>query len=287
MRKTLRLCLLISVTTILTASAGTFTANFNSGPPAGASLYGNAFVDTTGGPDNSGCLKMTTNAVSQTAGFIINDLDSGAAISAFTATFQLVLGGGTAIPADGFSFNYAGDLPDGTITEEGAGTGLTVEFDTFQNSASNLIGIDVKWGGIELATNVMTTNALCTWPKYANVSIQLTNGLLNVNYNGTNIFTNLVLAGYVPTSGRFGLGSRTGAEDENCWLDNLSINTTPILHPVVLADSPTGTNASPTPLITVQLWDGSLSQVDQSTIQMKLDGTNAPSPSITQSNALT
>ena len=55
----------------------------------------------------------------------------------------------------------------------------------------------------------------------------------------------------------------------------------------MLADSPTGTNVVPNPLITVQLWDGSLSQVDQSTIQMMLDGTNVPSPTITESNALT
>src|ERR1035437_2770069 len=118
MRNPFCLCLLISLTAVLTASAGTSTANFTPGPPAGASLYGSAFVDTTGGPDGSGCLKMTTNAVSQTAGFIINDLDSGAAINAFTATFQLVLGSANATPADGFSFNYAGDVPDGTIRSE-------------------------------------------------------------------------------------------------------------------------------------------------------------------------
>ena len=288
MRKPSCLCLLVSLTAVLTASAGTFTANFNSGLPANTAVYGNAFVDTTGGPDNSGCLKMTTNAVNQTAGFIINDLESGAAIDAFTATFQLVLGSASGTPADGFSFNYAGDVPDSTIDEEGVPTtGLTVEFDTFTNNAtSDLLGIDVKWNGTEIATHPMTPAALCTWPNYASVLIQLTtNGTLNLNYNGINLYTNLVINGFVPTAGRFGLGARTGTSTENCFVDNLSINTTPVLHPIVLSHSPTGANVSPTPVITVNLWDGSLSQVDQTTIQMMLDGTNVTS-TVTQSNSM-
>ena len=289
MRKSLLPSLLISLTTTLAAYAGTFTTDFNSGLPAGAAVYGSALVDTIGGVGNSGCLKMTSNAASQTAGFIINDLESGAAIDAFTATFQIVLGSASGTPADGFSFNYAGDVPDGTIDEEGAPvtSGLTVEFDTFTNNATtDLLGIDVKWNGTEIATHPMTPAALCTWPNYASVLIQLTtNGTLNLNYNGINLYTNLVISGFVPTAGRFGLGARTGTSTENCFVDNLSINTTPVLHPIVLSHSPTGANVSPTPVITVNLWDGSLSQVDQSTIQMKLDGTNVTS-TVTQNNAM-
>ena len=119
MRNPYCLALLVSLSAVLTASAGTFTNSFNSGLPANTAVYGSALVDTTGGPDGSGCLKMTGNAASESAGFILNDLDSGAAINAFTATFKLVLGGGTAVPADGFSFNYSGDVPNSTIDEEG------------------------------------------------------------------------------------------------------------------------------------------------------------------------
>ena len=287
-------CLLVSLSAVLTASAGTFTTDFNSGLPANTAVYGNAFVDTTGGFTNSGCLKMTTAALSQTAGFILNNLDPtpgpvypSTAINAFTATFKLALGGGTVPPADGFSFNYSGDVPDGTIDEEGVPTtGLTVEFHTFANTASG-IGIDVRWNGAFVTTYAMTTNTLCTWPAYTNVFIQLTtNGMLNVNYGTNVIYTNLVIPGFVPVAGRFGLGARTGGDDENCWLDNLSITTTPLPYPTVLSDTPTGANVRPDPLITVQLWDGSLSQVDQSTIQMKLDGTNVAA-TVTQSNMLT
>ena len=196
-------------------------------------------------------------------------------------------GGGTATPADGFSFNFAGNIPGGTMDETGApSTGLTIEFHTYTNTTSG-IGIHILWNGAILATNLMPVASLVTGT-YTNVVIQLTtNGLVNVSYGNAIIYTNRALPGFEPMAGQFGLGARCGSDDENCWLDNLSINTTPILHPVVLADSPTGTNVVPNPLITVQLWDGSLSQVDQSTIQMMLDGTNVPSPTITESNALT
>ena len=233
---------------------------------------------------------MTTNAVNQNAGFVLDDLDAGVSVNAFTATFQLLLGGpgGTTTLADGFSFNYSGDMPDGTLDETGVpSTGLTVEFHTFHFNTTSGIGIHVLWSGAIIATHLMPVASLVTGT-YTNVVIQLvTNGTLNVTYGTNVIYTNLVIPGFVPVAGRFGLGARTGADYENCWVDNLSISTTPILHPVVLADSPTGANASPTPLITVELWDGSLSQVNSSTIQMKLDGTNVPAPTITQSNALT
>src|ERR1035441_7141518 len=104
MRKTLLPSLLISLTATLAAYAGTFITDFNSGLPAATAVSGSALVDTIGGVGNSGCLKMTTNALSQSAGFTINDLEAGAAINAFTATFQLVLGSASGTPADGFSF---------------------------------------------------------------------------------------------------------------------------------------------------------------------------------------
>ena len=273
MRNPFCLCLLISLTAVLTASAGTFSTDFNSGVPAGASLYGSALVDTTGGPDGSGCLKMTSAVASASAGFVIDNFDNGGAITAFTAAFQLVMGGGTATPADGFSFNFAPDLPDGAISEEGAGTGLTVEFDTYQNSTSDLIGIDVKWKGNEIATHPTNVNFICTWPTYTNVVIVLTNGALTVKMGTSTIYSNLALSGFSPMVGRFGLGARCGASDENCWLDNLTITTTPVTRPFVWSDSPTGTNIAPAPTISVVLCDGSSAQVDQTSVQVTLNGT--------------
>src|SRR5437660_9397062 len=89
-----------------TAKAGTFTANFNDGAtPAGTTLYGNAVIETTEGVTNSGCLKLTKAVANQTGSFVINDLDAGAPIASFTASFKALIGGGSG--ADGFSFNFA------------------------------------------------------------------------------------------------------------------------------------------------------------------------------------
>jgi hypothetical protein len=272
MRKILRPCLLVSLATVLTASAGTFSTDFNSGQPAGTSLYGSAVVNSTGGPDGSGCLQMTTGAASQSAGFVINNFDNGGAISNFQATFQLVFSyGDTGTPADGFSFNFANNVPAGTMDETGSpATGLTIEFHTFTNTTSG-IGIHTLWKGAIIATNYMALTNLIT-TNYVNVVIKLTNGTVYVGYGNKVIYTNLALPNFQPMD-QFGLGARCGADDENCWLDNLSITTTPVTEPFVYSDSPTGTNVVPTSSINVVLCDGSSSPVNQSTIQMYYNGT--------------
>ncbi len=288
MNAKVRLSLLVSLSSVLSLCAGTFTNSFDAGQPPATAIYGDVFVDGTGGPDNSGCLKMTTApGLNQNAGFIMDDLDAGATIKSFTARFQLVLGGGSATPADGFSFNFAGDLPDGTMLEDGAGSGIRVEFDTYLNAAPDEIGIDVWWKGAIIATHPMVMTDLATWPSYAAVLIQLTtNGTLNVSYNGTNIYTNLVLSGFVPMQGRFGFGSRTGGADENCWLDNLGITTSPLLLPYVLSSTPTGAGIRPDPLITVELHDGSSAALNPGSVQMKLNGASV-TPTLTPNGLVT
>ena len=282
---------------VLSLSAGTFTNDFDSGPPPGTYLYSTtAYYDSSGGLDGSGCLKMTTGVVNENTGFILDDLDFSAQIHGFTANFQIMLGGGnTAVPADGFSFNFGNDVPDGTISEEGAGTSLTVAFDTYQNGASDLIGIDLKWRGAEIATFPMNVSNLVTWPTYVPVTIQMTSSTANATYtdgnvtvvfNGTNIYTNVTLAGFLPLQGRFGLGARTGGSDENCWLENLGITTVPVTLPYVQSFAPTGPNVRPDPVITVELYDAFAAQVDSSTITMKVNGATV-TPTITLSSPLT
>src|SRR6266478_2520793 len=63
----------------LAAQAGTFFTDFNSGQPAATSLYGTAFIDTSGGVGDSGVLKLTqAYAYGSQGSFRINDLDGGA-----------------------------------------------------------------------------------------------------------------------------------------------------------------------------------------------------------------
>jgi len=216
MTNPLRYCLLITLTSVLSLQAGTFTNSFNSGLPAGTAVYGNAVVLSTGGVDG-GCLQLTTNATSQTAGYLISDLDPGGKIGSFTADFQVALGGGTNTPADGFSFNFGSDLPSAAITEEGSGTNLTVSFDTRANTAPDAIGIDVRWKGSTFATYPMTISQLTNYPTYVPVSIQLkTDGTLSVTFNGSPIYTDLALTNFEPMAGRFGQGQRVRSPYSEC-----------------------------------------------------------------------
>src|SRR5437867_12958571 len=70
--------------------AATFFSDFNSGLPAGSAVFGNSIVAATGGYSNSGCLKLTTNAVCQTAGLVITyDLDFSIPVVRFTLSYSV------------------------------------------------------------------------------------------------------------------------------------------------------------------------------------------------------
>ncbi|HEY5481997.1 MAG TPA: hypothetical protein VIL39_10980, partial [Verrucomicrobiae bacterium] len=140
---------LAAIGSLASAQAGSFFADFNDGlVPANATAYGNANVQGSGGYTNSGFLELTPAIGSQNAGFILNDLDAGVPVVSFTASYKCLIGGGGYNGADGMSFNFASDLPAGTISQEGAGTGLTVEFDTFDNGLPDTApSIDVMVGG--------------------------------------------------------------------------------------------------------------------------------------------
>ena len=141
----------------LSASAGTFTADFNSGQPAATSIYGNAHILSSGGFTNSGCLQLATNLTAQNGSFVISNFDGGLPTVAFTARFKALIGGGTG--ADGMVFAFANNLPAGTfgagIPDESAGTGLMVEFDTFSN-ANDVVGISLWSGGGKLQDQPFT-----------------------------------------------------------------------------------------------------------------------------------
>src|SRR4030095_13360797 len=115
------------------ALAGSFSNDFNNGLPANTAVFGNAVVETTGGAGNSGVLKLTKSINSQSSSFIIEDFDAGAPIYGFDLSCKVRVGGGGPTPADGFSINFASDLPDGTFGEDGAGSGITFAFDIYDN----------------------------------------------------------------------------------------------------------------------------------------------------------
>jgi hypothetical protein len=269
--------------------AGSFFSDFNSGLATNAGIYGNATIAASGGYTNSGCLKLANAVNSQNGGFIItNDLDNGTAIVGFTARFKLLIGAGNG--ADGFSFNFAPDLPLGTIPAEGAGHGLTIEFDTYNNGAPDTApAIDVKVGGAESVPSTFY-HGLRTGT-FVDVVIQLNpDNTLSVAYDGTYIYSNLNLTtyGYAPAAGSlFGLGAATGGLNDNHWVDNLSITTQTSPAAFVSTFGPQGRRVAPNDAvgfapnsaIDIVLTDD-VTQVNTNSISLTLDGVSV-SASIT------
>ena len=138
--------------------------NFNTGQvPAGTQVVGAGtdangsaflpFVESTGGVDNSGALRLVIALNGLSGTFLIPPAFGGAELSGFTAAFDVRVGGGTDTPADGFSFNFASDLPAtaGGDVEDGMGTGLSIDFDIYKNDneASPTIAVEYKAAIIE------------------------------------------------------------------------------------------------------------------------------------------
>ncbi len=160
------ICILSVVVLLLlhpTAFGGEFIMDFDSDPAAlGAEFLGTSEWRPDGGVNGSGYLSVTDNYNSQIGAIIFPDLDNGEPVTAFSISADLRVGGGTAPPADGFSFNFVRPddplldpddlgldiaLLDGRgngwaeipphpglyLPEEGSQTGLGIMFDTYQN----------------------------------------------------------------------------------------------------------------------------------------------------------
>jgi hypothetical protein len=288
---------------LASTQAGTFFSDFNSGVPAGMTLSGTAIVQSNGGFTNSGYLELTTTSAGGDAAMLLGDLDASTPVVSFTARFKVTLGNSLGYPADGMSFNFAPDLPPGTYpqtpvgtttigAEEGAGTGYTIEFDTYNNGSPDTApAIDVKVGapdhstydGGEFAEAI--DGGLTPVPEaFVDCVIQLNpNNTLTVCYDGVYVYSNLDLSasGYTPVAAsQFGIAARCGGIKEDCWIDDLSIVTYTNGTPFVNSFLPQGRVVATNSTIDIVLTDNT-TQVKTNTIVLKLDGTTV-SPAITQ-----
>ncbi len=211
------------------ARAGSFTADFNSGTvPAGSSVYQNAVVEATGGVGDSGALKLTKAINGQVGGFVVEDLDAGANVNSLDVTFDVRCGGGSATPADGWSFCVGPDLPATGWGEEGPTTaGLVVAFDIYDNGGGEAPAITLRFGGAQLAEVKPGIAAMTTGAGFVPARVLVeSDGSLDVWFNNNKIFDNIYLP-YQPLGFlKYGFGARTGGLNQNQFIDNLSITTT-------------------------------------------------------------
>lgn len=259
--------------------AGTFFADFNAGPPSGVRTFGNVGFDRTGGVGDSGVLTLTSNENEQDGSFIIDNLDPDKAVSSFTATFKLRIGGGNG--GEGFSFNLAPDIPDATFGEEGVGLGLSVSFDTFDSRSTEAPAIDVKFRGVLVASAKMNAR---TEDEFVDVLIKVDpDGTIDVVFGTTEVHSNLFA--FTPVPGRFGFGARTSDHNDGHWVDDLSITTTTLSKSFVRAASPSGTGIRPDSRIVVEVEDFETT-VDLESVEMSLNGLTVV-PQISKSRRVT
>lgn len=207
------------------SSTFTFSNDFSGAVPAGMTLTGSAAV-------NGGYLKITTQTPGGQLGTaFIDGLPSSQGVQSFRVTFRAALFGGSAPPADGFSFSLApAAITPNSVTpgEEGTTSGLTISFDTFDNGGEPP-SISVRWNGLlmgEQPVQVSTSPGGLTDPasRLRDFSIQLDpDGTVDVVHNGVVIFNNLSTS-YDPIyGGRWVVSARTGGFTDNHWFKDLNI----------------------------------------------------------------
>lgn len=200
--------------------------------PPGMTIYDDAYADA------SGELHLTDAVNSEDGSFVVSDLDHGAMVQSFDAQFEALIGGSSSpISADGMSFSWATDLT-GPFGESGSPTGLTVIFEVYNNNSTIPgPGVSVKYGGVSVAQQRLPLSFLETYPNFVPVDVRLSpGGLLTVAYNSVVLFDHLPIPGLTGVAGAsFGWGARTGADNDNFWISNVSLTT----NPQILNFSPT------------------------------------------------
>ena len=198
--------------------AGSFSSDFDDPNETGITLNGTALIE-------DGNLILTRNENSQQGTMVLDELDNED-FESFVVEMQLQIGPGSGNAADGFSLSVGPDVTSSSsFGEEGVGNGVIVAFDIYDNGGGEAPAIDIKYGGVVVANTMFEKADMVTGQPEA-VKIEVTrSGTLNMEYKGEVLYQNVVLPGYAPMSGQFGVGGRTGGENANQWLHSLSVET--------------------------------------------------------------
>ncbi|MCX8107338.1 MAG: Ig-like domain-containing protein, partial [Verrucomicrobiae bacterium] len=210
----------------LSLFAGSFSSNFSDPNQPGFALNGSAVIE-------NGRLVLTYAQNSQQGTMILDDLDGGMPIESFTAKFKLKLGPGSGNPADGFSFCFGPDIFSfSNFGEEGVGNGLIICWDIYDNGGGEAPAVEVKFGGASIAITKFAKSDMVTG-KYEDVEVKLNrNGTLDLTYKGQKLYQGLILPNFEPMAGQFGFGARTGGENAEQFVDDLTVTTVPAGAPV-------------------------------------------------------
>ncbi len=235
MIKVLAVFLLSGATTF----AGSFTSDFSNPNQPGYTL--NQGLDPGGSSypvvTNSELLLLYNEVSLGPISIVLDDLDNGAAIDSFTASFKLQLGPGTSTPADGIAFVFGPNVSSATtFGEDGPSMpsgGVGVCFVTYAGDGPG-IGVNVRvagdgspLGGIVPGGYIKMTSSAMVDSQMHDVWMQVKrNGTFSMVWNGQVLFTNLFLPNWSPVNGQFAIGGRTGGLSQQVLINNLDITTT-------------------------------------------------------------
>ena len=245
---------LLTVVAPITVSNPIMTYDFNDCVlPPDTIRTGPASIACSGGIGDSGVLHLTDNVNGQIGSFLMPDFNTNAPVKAITVALAVRIADGSGTPADGISFCWGSSnsiLDTANFGEGGAGDGLIVSLITYAGRPDGPT-FNVWYRGNRLVNMLVPYSALFTGDlsanpvqQYANLVIRVNeNGTLDLQYKGNAIFNALPLPGYTALAGgRFGLGARTGGENETHWVDNIAIATTTGLAPIPIGFTPVGNN---------------------------------------------
>lgn len=256
-----------SVVLPVVAYAGTFTHSFNSaandspngnvntalnlgggllnGAAANATLISTRRDNNGGGTVNVGIVKtgVGTSAAtalrladkatgSATAALVLPVLDANAAVTEFTVTLKLLMDRTAgATPADGFSISFGPGLNGtGGATGHLSAYGLIVNFDTYENSASDPRSIEVFADGISVgnfAASRLPGGNFTYDRNFRTVTLHWDAATgLDLTYDDIPIFTRLPMPGFIPATGyNFAFNASTGGLMQDVFIDDLAVTT--------------------------------------------------------------
>lgn len=200
----------------------TFSENLDSNEtPDGATLWGSSRIISS---------RLRLNPITGGTGtMIIEDFSNEEPVVALMANFLArIPNNPDDTEGDGFSFNFASDLPDEAFGEDGAGSGLTVRFET-DKTGPPFTTIRVYYNGSQITGALVDPSDLdmsLITDTYVSVFIVLTEeGRISVTWNNKT-YIDGVLIPYVPSAGRTAFAASTDGGVAIHDIDNINLRYT-------------------------------------------------------------